>query len=358
MTYYIVATCMEKMVRRITHWSTRGFITILGRMNEASLRFAYKQFCDVIPESPSKSYRKDTILARMIKELPDTAIESIMQNYPCPAEDSRIPRLTKLRNLCKKLDSLPPNVKLTDLYNEETCVEFHQFFIAVVIGYGKALVAFRGPRRKYSKKPRMMDEGERSRLRALAEGVWFYANWLWRITESRMLRFHLAALQAGALLFPPLDGHRKGYEEYTMYGVKSSANDQDQDRGEDVIEDYVDDDVEEESRRLISGPVPEDQESSANLALTFQTWLRVLSSHFLALNILTTYHTRRTSDLPSVQISLIGVKSTVTSSDWTANHWETVVRSLGRPSDGQEFDPEVAIQLIKKRMDDLSGART
>ena len=201
MTYYIVATCMEKMVRRITHWSTRGFITILGRMNEASLRFAYKQFCDVIPESPSKSYRKDTILARMIKELPDTAIESIMQNYPCPAEDSRIPRLTKLRNLCKKLDSLPPNVKLTDLYNEETCVEFHQFFIAVVIGYGKALVAFRGPRRKYSKKPRMMDEGERSRLRALAEGVWFYANWLWRITESRMLGFHLAALQ-GCITLP------------------------------------------------------------------------------------------------------------------------------------------------------------
>ena len=324
-THYIVVSCREKMIRRINHWSSRGFICTLGSIGDPFVLESYMTFEATIKKQLSK--RKDSALGKTLRDMQGDEVSRVMQWYPRRIEDDakKDIQLTNLQASFKAM--LDSKLEAANVYNQDTCVEFHHLLIAVLIGYGNALAQFQescGGKRKEKKRE------ETELLQRQAEKVWFFAHLLWRISYSRVLRYHLAALEAGGFLSLPHDEAplRKKYDAYTRYGKKETN--------------IVVDEDEEESRCLIESS---QHRPNISVALTFQRWMRIQASQFAALDILSCFVLRHRGS--PVKISHMAVRSDKVES-LPAGNWETIVRKLSQ-TPNQTFDPDFVIQVLKNR---------
>src|SRR5882757_1049444 len=61
-TCYLIASCWRKMQRRVNHWSSLGFLHILGSLDKERVQKAFN------PSLLRTTRRKDSALAKMLKE--------------------------------------------------------------------------------------------------------------------------------------------------------------------------------------------------------------------------------------------------------------------------------------------------
>ena len=199
-THYILARCWRKMCRRMTSWSSQGFSCVLGEVSESTVRESYTRF---IEDTKEVSKRKDTALsAALAKQALVTEVMGCLKNQTASSESLQ---LTKLRAALR--DSDPP---VKTAYNAETCVEFHYLLVATLTGYGQAL-------RRFSEANASGNSGN-PKLQESARLLWRFAYLLWRIAYSRILRYHLAALEAGDAIYVPLNtiSLKKHYLKYVQ----------------------------------------------------------------------------------------------------------------------------------------------
>jgi hypothetical protein len=134
LSHYILSTCWPKMLQRITHWLSQGFIFNLGKLEEDDVRSAF--LCNnSCVEVETKKQASDTVLHNIIMN-DSWAIEGVLNTY------SKAPFSTylKLPNLCA---AFGVGWKPEEAYNVNTCFEFHQLLVATLIGYGQGLAALK-----------------------------------------------------------------------------------------------------------------------------------------------------------------------------------------------------------------------
>jgi hypothetical protein len=208
-TYYIIACSMRKMQRRIDHWSSDRFIASLAYAGQ-QVQILYNRFGKRVKQL---THRKDTALGYLLKSMSEDHIQVVMQEYPS-AGPHEVLQLSKLKASFEKV--LGPEPAGATAYNEETCVEFHQLLVAVLFGYRRALKVFHEARENWKSccanadavnggmgTENTVDTAD-IHLFPFALRFWNFSHLLWRIAYSQTLRYHLAVLEAGQLLFCPL----------------------------------------------------------------------------------------------------------------------------------------------------------
>ena len=133
---YLVTRSWRKMLRRIHHWSSQGFIYHLGEVDEIALRAAVQ---------PAMSpLQNDTLLSARLIDMVD---QNIMEDVTHAR--TRMPlTITSLLTACQEMQTMPrpdrPDQadEMSGLYNRDTCFEFHQLLISTLLSFGKGLEGY------------------------------------------------------------------------------------------------------------------------------------------------------------------------------------------------------------------------
>jgi hypothetical protein len=392
---YLVASCWKKMRKRVTHWTSLGFLYILGKLDEAQLQKMFDDHHAVLQTSPRTDTRLFEELHRLSTSSKDGVdmLSQIMQCYPMSASE---PQSTlKPERMIEALGQLQGQKQTKDslgAYTKDTCYEFHQLLIATIFCYGRMLRHFN------------LCHGCRDKkgCELLAHNILQVSTLLWRIAYSRMLFHHLSLLQAGAFLDLPTQASEYHYRAYATTfvhqtrkkpegeggGMKPSDNlggksgneavgarqdhvhdgfgeaakggtrwdetggeavDEQGSQGEgdgkvfgahggdqgrdktvgETVDQEIDEEMDEEFRGMIK-PIqsPVDHKVlEPGRALTYQRGIRLLVSHWAALEVITAHATGSSDE---ITIGLLSAKHPDAAIDggMGMNHWESTIRGL------------------------------
>jgi hypothetical protein len=345
MTYYLVSSSWRKMKRRMHHWSSNGFLFSLSYSDGQRVQDAFRNYSNSKPHTPA-NYRKDETLAKLFITLGEQRIQRIMQNYPSGQGSTPVPSPTSLPNLSEAFkEILREGSPQTTVYTLETCVEFHQFLVALLFTYSKALLQLSEVRKPKS-------DALDSEVRAAFEDLWNLSNLLWRVAYSRILRHHLTVLHHGGLLNVPVGTSRSTYEAFINLklvpsGVSSSSSDKEPQEPDDSS----------------SGGEQEDEDVShldvdtqhGDVVTVFLRWIRLHVTQFVALHIVSSFFQKHPKPLiarPHIfDTSLLAVRPP----SHTIDSWEATIQNLASTVTLEcKFDAAAVIQHIK----DQAGMRT
>jgi hypothetical protein len=129
---YLLASCWRKMRQRVNHWSTKGFIYLLGSLDEEHMRRLFD------PSLAKPTSRKDSASAMILRE--PSLLASVYREYRRPhgswaGKHTGFTHLPSAFGMGKSANPGPA-------YNTLTCFEFHQLLIGTLLGYKKTLNAF------------------------------------------------------------------------------------------------------------------------------------------------------------------------------------------------------------------------
>jgi hypothetical protein len=200
---YLVASCWKKMRKRVVHWTSLGFLHILGKLDEAQLQKIF----DDHHANLEPSSRTDTRLFEELRSMSAGGVDvlgQIMKSHPISASKSQ--SSSKPERLIEALSQLQQGQSEHSLgaYTRDTCYEFHRLLVATIFCHGKMLKGF-------SRYYRAKDEKGCERL---AYNILQIGTLLWRIAYSRMLFHHFSLLQAGAVLDLPTQASEYYYRAY------------------------------------------------------------------------------------------------------------------------------------------------
>jgi len=327
------------MRRRINHWASQGFIWTLGQVDDTLLQQSYKRFASTLNEIPQ---RKDTALGRTLQILGDDHISEIMSNHPIEytseggvkIKDTSIP---KLQDAFKKALSPLTSSEPVVIYSQDTCVEFHHLLLSVLHGYGRSLAGFQalhtdnslyGNTEGCAKTIEEIEEHEKV-IEEGAKQVWRYVYLLWRISYSRILRYHLSSLEASQTISFPVVTSRGLYSRFTDF--KSCKDD--------------DEEMENEFRRLRSLHSYNEFDGQAQ---GFQRWQRLHVTQFATLDILSSGVARREANLsPNIDIRLIAVQQ----QRYALDDWKTAITDVVTVSNANANAPSLNADTIIQRLE-------
>jgi hypothetical protein len=238
------------MFQRIVNWSSQGYIFGLGEVPVDRL----------IPNASDALHhnRHNKDLARIVLSMAAKGQIGSLIMEPCGRSEWRSERLTNLLSTFAQLKHQTPQHH--EMYNLNTCVEFHRLLLATLLAYGKALATLRGKR-----------DG------ASFICVWQCGGLLREIASLLMLRQHLKACAAATSLSIPINEAKylDRYQEYTGFPEKGCN---DPDAGEPGLGN--------DPGMVLDG--------SESLDIVFLKWIRLQVNHWLALGTLS-----RTVGFPS-----------------------------------------------------------
>lgn len=316
-TAYLATSCSPKMQRRINHWSSQGFIYCLGQVDLGKLQDAVAQRD---AEYAVKGRRNFELSKAVVGDL-DSIQRYIMVD--CPAPDM-VSQLTNLLTACKRLvDDNGERPHL--LYDQNTCIEFHQLLVATLLAYGKALDALEAGK-----------AGNQNVNVDLARRVWFCATMLWRIAYSGALHYHLHVLYSNSWLQTPINSQNQieKYRQFTTFCHR----------------DYLMPNANDEEGEEFGGL---EEVLLREVAKIFRGWLRLLVSHWEALSILAKYAPRSKS---SLRITLLAVKKPKHDTRSSkVDGWKSTIRTLieqHRPvlTSGELINPDDVVEYLTKRI--------
>jgi hypothetical protein len=375
------------MNRRITHWSSLGFLHNLGNLSEEWLRTMFQCHSAEL----SHSSRRDNALWNELRALQtEGMLREVMDYHPTKST----PEPTRLIAALREVKEAPGEVVGLGAYTEETCFELHQLLIAALFGYGHALKML-GDKQDLPCTERV------TYIQMVAQ----FGNLLWRIVYSRILGHHLTLLQLGSFLsihnrdgeehfrkyasFAPQFKRRPmDFEEQLALNIDSDEVSGDDHETEAIKEDEGDREVEaenvgetekeqqdddedtgEELRRMIDEVLIKklDNDTDAKkrmgdntmtgMGLLFQRWLRLLVNHWAALDIISSHASKSSHD---IRIKLITARHPDTYADqgMKMNHWQDTIRRLSTyvTSHPQSSDPadtfnaEVCISMLETHL--------
>ena len=244
---YLVAQCWLKMFRRITSWSSQGYIFTLSEVKEEELR---------ISASPSlHPNRSNHGLASIVLEMVDRGAMESMIMKACGKPSWSSERLTNLVAVFEQLTEPDAPEQHGYMYGPTTCIEFHRLLLATLLAFGNALSALNDTPRTSGN-----DWGKK------CQRVWFCGSLLREIASSLMLRQHLQTCQTW--LSTPINKNEdlKRYRDYTGFPSVGCRN-----PNADNPAHGEDDDM--------------SPDGSESLSQVFLKWIRLQVSHWLALGI-------------------------------------------------------------------------
>jgi len=293
-TAYLVTRCYEKMRRRVGHWSSEGFIYYLGQVKVENLRNAVAQTDDMYTYMGWCNLDLCKAVAENLDQIQDHIINHCPSTYA-------VPQLTHLVSGCKRIVADSQEPPQSNLYNESTCVEFHQLLVATLLAYGKALNELYDSRQK---------KAPVAGLVPLAQRIWYCASMLWRLAYSGILNHHLEVLDTNEWLRVPMyrQQHITNYQQFTVFSHQDETS-------HSAMEEVDDEDEEFECMTESSAIV--------NIAKTFRTWLHLLVSHWEALSVLSHNAARPNS---SIRITFLAMQSHTGS--YNVTEWELTIKRL------------------------------
>jgi hypothetical protein len=355
---YLVTRSWKKMRRRISHWSSQGFIYRLGQVDEIALRAA------VWPAvSP---LRNDVALSsRLILMDNDNTLQDVIMAM-CPRTNMRS-TLTSLLTACRDMQTRDGRARsgVSGLYNRATCFEFHQLLVSTLICFGKALDTYA---HAYTRHQGMPDPQSTAELVNCAKVVEACGYLLWLIAYSRILEDHLKILHRNRWLALPVNtvDQLALFFQFTTFehiqeqvvvqptGEDDGGADEAGGDGGGGVEDGKNED--EEFMTIANNAI---QSDCTNLAQTFLAWIRLQVDRWQASRKITSFMKRART--PPVDLTLLVVKHPKPlSTDNAVEPWRSTVRSLCATAPTAEtLDPEETIYLLEdmiNKWSDVQGA--
>jgi hypothetical protein len=230
-------------------------------------------------------------------------------------------------------------------YNAQTCFEFHQLLVATLLGYGKSLEAF----------ATAMTTADKSAIQnreKLARQFLQFSRLLWRIAYSRILTQHLAMLEAASVLRLPSDRARKHYQSYAGFASSLLPLEGDMVRkGFPVDEDEMGDEL-----RRVRMDSANYLNESVGRADAFLKWLRLLVTHWGALDTISVFSNSTKGNFQNIDISLVSVRSP-TSGGPINDRWKDTIRALASRTStevsdhAESFDANDAIGTLESLLE-------
>jgi hypothetical protein len=284
------------MWRRVQHWASSAFINNLQLVSPERLQSAAPYLSQI-----RRSNRKDSKLASILINNVQ-GLDEIMSSIKKTASD--------LQPLC---DAFASQTSLPH-YNEKTCVAFHHLLVATLVGYRKALCDMKQP------------GGD---MTAKARKAWRFAQALWHIAYSGMLREHLQLLDMRQLL---------AFADRAITNLKEEVADGD-DYG--AVEDHDAEEMDHVAKYTKDRP------------LTYARWIRLHVSHFVALEILTDFST-----LPvivehgNIQISILTIRPPFKE---RMESRDEIIRNAIRADPKSRLNPDAIIATVNKMIEEMSN---
>ena len=144
---YLVAACSGKMERRISHWAAIG---LLYNMADVELG----KLAEVVSSSQLND-NQDTKLARELRALQShNMLAEFMENdpYSPKSEDAATNSPAGAEEILPSLLAACNSNLAPTLYTAATCVEFHRFFVTILITYGASLASMNASLKKIQEK--------------------------------------------------------------------------------------------------------------------------------------------------------------------------------------------------------------
>lgn len=306
---YLSLVTWKKMHRRLTNWTSRGFIYAITYVPLNILQSKAAGWRG----SPNLS-KSNKALFEEIKILHDErGVEQLMDHLASIQFEGSHLKPNDLKGLRDELakENAEDSNSTRSAYNEASSIPFQCFVIALLIGLVKALSELdeirkaegKARQEMHSKKDkRKANQGgaakskdENVRLQGIQVRIWEYSRILWTVFSSRMFDDHLQLLQG--LLAAVVPGQMDLYTEFFRrlegvwldrpVGVSSRRDKERYGGGEDEEEREGEgnkEDVEEEQRRRMAFiPATSDTEP----VIQFKRWTSMITSYFTDLRVVT-----------------------------------------------------------------------
>ena len=267
------------MYRRITNWTSKGYIYLLSSLPFDELRrtFQSQSFA-----SPSK--RSNEGLCRILSDFCENeGAVDVLLSFLNHIRHSSLKAEQKPQNLEKLLTALNAEKSgdIDSAYNEETCIELHCLLIALLVGLGHSLTKYHAHKLKQKTKFLKEDAKAKEEIRMLAIRFWEYSRLLWAASLSHMFDNHIQVLLKSA--FDEIGVKFEMAETYSRTVVFADM------QGTDMQE-----------KKTLQGhgdviPVSDGGENGGGIdsgsellpGYRFKHWVRILIGHFAALRLLT-----------------------------------------------------------------------
>ncbi|TDL14630.1 hypothetical protein BD410DRAFT_809580 [Rickenella mellea] len=242
MNHYMIASCWRKMSRRLRKPIIEGIIYQLHNISDQEIQDCHSLYISTTnPEQITLRLDRDVgrsdrgllwFLKRQDQNLETVPLSVLLKAREVGRETTRlsnagepdVPVRSSLPHLFATLkgDGSIPARKLpgTSTYTKESCIEFHHLLVATLLAYGRNLCKLH---KVMSDDPRISPEIRSDEIRmGCVASVYFCANLLATILDSRMMRHHLASISEH-LDTPKVNDSRRlaKYHELTRFGDES-----------------------------------------------------------------------------------------------------------------------------------------
>jgi hypothetical protein len=216
-------------------------------------------------------------------------------------------------------------------YTLEMCLAFHKLLVVTLHRYGQNLAQCASAR----------TAGNADDLETQVKKLHSKVNLLWCIGYSSFLVFHLQVLCVG-LSVPPSNGLTKFITDYLGFmptsDLEGTVTAEGPPTGENGTPNDVDSEVDEEAKFLLGGLENSD---SSTLVLMFRRWIRLQTSHFQAINVLSPQRGHKYNG--KVEITLLNVR--MPPKNPTIQPWRNILEEHAPPS----FDIGNVLQTLTQR---------
>ena len=128
-TYYLMSTCWQKMLRRITSWQAKGFIYLISNISFENLH-KFGQNWEGFPPTPGPGDRSLVDFLNIVRQ-DDKLIQNVILEHYTDSNASDFSLIfTNVGSACASSHPAPLAV-----FSRETIPEFHKLTIAAFNGY-------------------------------------------------------------------------------------------------------------------------------------------------------------------------------------------------------------------------------
>ena len=311
------------MHSRITHRYSGAMFSLLTTLTPQAMQIFFQKFASGV----TASSRKDTSLTWTLVDLEE---QGVLRSFlEAPLEGFVTSNSVDAKSLVDELRALSSSQSQQGLgaYNENTCFVFHILLIATIRGFQLNLQALHDSKVDKDRKDRKGRENH-------AQQVLQFGRMLWQIAYSQMLAHHLQLLEAADFLHTPVDANMRYIKDDTSLATSHSTDG-----------DEVDDEVDDTAEDVECGGADHAMPGAAH---KFRRWIRLLVSHWAALDILL-----KSKGMEGAEITLVHVRSIRDRGEMVP--WDSTIRRLAslstaaKPTDS--FDAQNAIDSFTRNIE-------
>lgn len=294
-TQYIMISCLPKIKGRADHWSFRGYLFNLIDLcigNEER----FKRWYHLYQQSSTTGKRGKPCNDSKLTESLKTWIAFLQEDNGLLGEEQTL----KMRGSSLLVSVEKDGASARDIYNENTCFEFHLLVVYILSKYWGAIAELstllkRNQKRKPASKASETPEAQPdSAIKNAAQRLLIWIIFLRRLSSSHILGCHLEMLAHNGQLSLPVSTLQ---EAYTTFFATNLTNEGWCKSLREVVSGKAPKESEELKESESDEPEWEWQEEDTTnsgpdtVQKTVRCWFKLQTVHFSSLDLLTTWAT-------------------------------------------------------------------